>query len=229
MRYTVWSCGELIGTTELEFRGLGFDRCLSGDFYPTGRGAELMPQLASDSHCMRAFFHRDFRDALGHSLLDPEYVGSDWFANVAEHLQQTARYALELRNDSDVVIRTTEIGIQDKQPDWPAPLTDAQLEAHMNRAAMSETLQEDAWKPLDHRTVDECIEHDRRVLDEMFARDEEQMEGLEYDSTPIDIIAPVGWDYEETRGDNELGSGWNSTLRDIPIFSRYQVHVLLAE
>lgn len=59
MQYTVWSRGELIGTTMLDFRTLGFDLARSGHFYPTARGNELIEEVASDTHCMRAYMHRN--------------------------------------------------------------------------------------------------------------------------------------------------------------------------
>lgn len=46
---------------------------------------------------------------------------------------------------------------------------------------------------------------------------------------PCDITVPVGWGYEDQRGDYELGSGWNETIRDIPVFPRYQIHVVLSQ
>ena len=174
MQYKVWSRGELIGETDLGFRGLGFDGCRSGHFLPNARGEKLMDELASDSHCMRAYMHRNYRDADGNDLLDPEYVNCDWFADVAEHLRNSALLRQE---------------------------------------------------PGDAHVVSEV---DRKLLAEMLADDEEQMEGGEYFSTPCDITMPVDWGYDDHQGDNELGSGWNTALRDVPDFPRYQIHVILA-
>ena len=235
MQYTVWSRGELIGSTELGFRGVGFDRCRSGHFLPNARGDELMEDLASDSHCMRAYMHRNYRDADGNDLLDPEYVGCDWFADVAEHLHQSAEYALELRDAQNVVLPTSEIGIQDKHPDWPPPLSEEQLVEY--RAA--EVLRQEEYLQAQRAREEALVRdqpvahvvsaHDQKLLEQLLIDDEEQMEGGDYFSTPCDITMPVGWGYDDHQGDNELGSGWNTTLRDLPEFPRYQVHVILAD
>lgn len=230
MRYTIWSHGEIFGSTELNFRSVGWDRCRSGDFYLTGRAAEIISELASPSTCMRAYFHRDYRDADGNDLLDPNYVVSDLFADVAEHMQRTARFELELRDDAGNVIATTDIGIQDKEPNWPPPLTDAQLAEYMAKHPVDER-DGDLFESSGRMTksdLREAIDHDRKVLEEMRAKDELFMEGAEYFETPLDVTTPVGWEYEEQQGNNELGSGWNDTLREIRVFPRYQVHVLLA-
>ncbi len=235
MQYKVWSRGELIGETDLGFRGLGFDGCRSGHFLPNARGEKLMDELASDSHCMRAYMHRNYRDADGNDLLDPEYVNCDWFADVAEHLHQTATYELELRDENNALVRVSEIGIQDKHPDWPPPLTGAELAEYKTAEALrvkesdvTEQLRNSALlrqEPGDAHVVSEV---DRKLLAEMLADDEEQMEGGEYFSTPCDITMPVDWGYDDHQGDNELGSGWNTALRDVPDFPRYQIHVILA-
>lgn len=240
MQYTVWSRGELIGETDLGFRGLGFDQGRSGDFHPNNRGRELLPVLKCDSHCMRAYMHRNFRDADGNGILDPEYVGSDWFADIAEHLHRTAEYALELRDANNAIIATSEIGIQDKHPEWKFP----------DRTDDSPRLPDPAsdlanWDhPLLHKQRPELLPHEARqlreqfdqqmaeenaqeLIDELIANDSLLIEGMEYDSIPCDITTPVGWGYEETLGDNELGSGWCSKLRDVPDFPRYQIHVIL--
>ena len=235
MQYTVWSRGEHIGSTELGFRGLGYDRCRSGHFLPNARGEELMQELASDSHCMRAFMHRNYRDADENDLLDPAYVNCDWFADVAEHLHQTATYELELRDENSVVVLASEIGIQDKHPDWPPPLTEAELTAY--RAAeqgrseqweLNARLRDGDFMSQKRGDAPVVSETDRKLLAELIANDEEQMEGCEYFDTPCDITMPVDWGYDDHQGDNELGSGWNTTLRDVPNFPRYQVHVILA-
>ncbi|MEP6833737.1 MAG: hypothetical protein ABJB74_10090 [Gemmatimonas sp.] len=229
MLYTVWSRGEPIGTTELGFRGVGFERARSGHFHPNARGEELMEELASDSHCMRAYMHRNYRDAEGNDLIDPEYVGCDWFADVAEHLHQTAHFDLELRDENNVHLSVAEVGIQDKHPDWPVPLTPEQLAAYrVTEQAENERRKErEALVSVNAAGSHPISEADQKMLDEMLADDEEHMEGCEYFDTPCDITTPVGWGYEETQGDNELGSGWNTTLRDLPDFPRYQVHVIL--
>ena len=235
MQYTVWSRGELIGTTELGFRSVGFDLCRSGHFLPNARGEKVMHELASDSHCMRAYFHRNYRDADGKDLLDPEYVNCDWFADVAEHLHESAHFALELRDEHNVVVPTSEIGIQDKHPDWPPPLSEEKLAEYkaaeaVRQAEYLEKLR--ASQEAFARTQPEphpVSEHDRKMLEQMLMNDEEQMEGGDYTAWPCDITMPVGWGYDDHQGDNELGSGWNTTLRDLPDFPRYQVHVMLAE
>lgn len=245
MQYTVWSRGELIGETDLGFRGLGFDRSRSGDFHPNKRGRELLPILKCDSHCMRAYMHRNFRDADGNGILDPEYVGSDWFADIAEHLHQTAEYALELRDAENAIIATAEIGIQDKQPTWNFP--DREDEAPLVLDPASELAKWD--NPIMKRVLPELLPHEAlqlrenfdramaeeaeeevidNLLNELIVDDDLHMEGMQYDSIPLDITVPVGWGYEGGKGDNELGSGWNSTLRDLPDYPRYQIHVILA-
>ena len=233
MQYTVWSRGELIGETELGFRGLGFDQCRSGHFHPNTRGDELMDELASDSHCMRAYMHRTYRDASGNDLLDPEYRNCDWFADVAEHLHEVAEYNLELRDEQNVIVRTSEIGIQDKHPDWPPPLSEEKLVEYRaaEAARQEEYLQKQRAREealVRDRSVAVVSEHDRKMLEQLLLDDEEQMEGGDYFSTPCDVTMPVDWGYDDHQGDNELGSGWNTTLRDVPNFPRYQIHVMLA-
>lgn len=234
MQYTVWSRGELIGTTGLGFRSLGFDQSRSGHFHPNARGEELMHELASDSHCMRAYMHRNYRDAAGNDLLDPEYVNCDWFADVAEHLHQTAEFALELRDAQNVVLSTSAIGIQDKHPDWPPPLSEEKLVEYRAAEALrqeeylqQQRVRQEAWVQ-DQPAAHAVSEHDQKLLEQLLIDDDEQMEGGDYSSTPCDITMPVGWEYDDHQGDNELGSGWNTTLRDVPDFPRYQVHVILA-
>ncbi|MEO7360128.1 MAG: hypothetical protein ABI120_07355 [Gemmatimonadaceae bacterium] len=234
MVYTVWSKGELVGETELGFRGLGFEQCRSGHFLPTARGLELIDALASESHCMRAYMHRDFRDANGMGLLDEEYEESDEFADVAEYLHHLTPFALELRDEHNTVIAVSEIGIQDKHP-WCSTkregdtsfATDQEFEREMERA-VEVNRQQDTNFQLPETFPKQATVFDQRTIDALIAHDAEQMDGMDYDSTSCDVTTPVGWGYEEAQGDNELGSGWNTTLRDVPIFPRYQVHVILA-
>jgi hypothetical protein len=253
MTYTVWSRGELIGESDLDFRGLGFDRCRSGHFIPNARGLALMDDLASDSHCMRAYMHRDYRDADGNGLISAEYMGSDWFGDVAEHLHETAEFALVLRDANNHVVPTEVIGIQDKEPDWPPPLTDDDRSAILSRVSSPSVVMPSPLEQPDQSLLHELNERHKEPLspfDAQLLRDkfdahmaqefeEEQddiafnesicMPGHETSYTPLDITRPVGWGYDETQGDNELGSGWNETLRDLPNFPRYQLHVMLAE
>jgi len=236
MQYTVWSRGELIGSTDLGFRGVGFDRCRSGHFLPNARGDELMEELASDSHCMRAYMHRDYRDADGNDLLDREYVNCDWFADVAGHLHQTAQFELVLRDENNVALSVAEIGIQDKHPDWPPPLREVELAAgklaeHVRTEEREQNQRLRASNVTQHEqySAPAVSDVDRKLLEQLLADDEDQMEGCEYFDTPCDITMPVDWGYDDHQGDNELGSGWNSTLRDVPNFARYQVHVMLAD
>ena len=234
MQYTVWSRGEQIGSTELGFRGLGYDRCRSGHFLPNALGEELMQELASDSHCMRAFMHRNYRDADENDLLDPAYVNCDWFADVAEHLHQTANFELELRDENSVVVLASEIGIQDKHPDWPPPLSEEKLVEYRaaEAARQAEYLQKQRAREealvRDQPGARVVSAYDQKMLEQLLVDDEEQMEGCEYFDTPCDVTMPVDWGYDDHQGDNELGSGWNTTLRDVPNFPRYQVHVILA-
>lgn len=259
MMYTVWSRGEHIGESELGFRSLGFDQCRSGHFLPNARGRELMDELASDSHCMRAFMHRDYRDDEGNGLLAPEYVGSDWFGDVAAHLHETAEYALELRDANNALLPTTAIGIQDKEPSWPSEFADDGEAPLPDQASPPNTplLPENSLLPdtvvqLDHPLIRELNEHHkeplppyeaqllREKLEAQLAQEAQEelddiafnesicMPGHETQYIPLDITRPVGWEYAESQGDDELGSGWNATLRDIPNFPRYQLHVILA-
>lgn len=220
MQYTVWSRGELIGTTELEFRGVGFDRARSGNFHPNVRGQELMWDLATDYTCMRAYMHRNYRDENGASLVDPEYLNSDWFGDVAEHLHLTAHFELELKDELGHVIPVLEIGIQDKLEGALPPSEEALARLRNDEATIlaDEAKRAEGAKKIDP-TLLAIMEEDQKFMDSMIDRTE---------SHALDLTVPVGWDYEENRGDNELGSGWAPPIREFPDYPRYQVHLVLA-
>lgn len=223
MQYTVWSRGELIGTTTLDFFGLGFDAQRSGDFFPNEHGDTLMRELASDSHCMRAYFYRNYRDAEGKSVVDPEYMNSDWFGDVAEHLHACSHFMLEVRDESGTSLPLAEIGIQDKIGYFapPDPEVMARIaEEDRERERMADLFGEDP-------AIEAAVQHDIKIWEEMRAKAELRMEGLEYDEVPCDITVPVGWGYEGGKGDNEMGSGWCAALRDLPDYPRFQIHLLL--
>lgn len=233
MQYSVWSHGELIGHTDMGFRTLGFERALSGDFHPTSRGTELLETLASDSHCMRAYMHRNYRDASGNGIIALEYVNSDWFGDVAEHLHQCAHFALELRDENDAVVPVAEIGIQDKEPHWPKPLTQEELlalevkDAEAEIARRKEHRVDAEWQI--SKDIEGEIAYDMDAIKELYPDQNDKQFGVDGEYFPCDITVPVGWDYDEYRGNYELGSGWNETLRQVPDFPRYQIHVVLAD
>lgn len=252
--YTVWSRGNMIGECDLGFRSLGFDQCRSGNFLPNARGHELMDELASGSPCMRAFMHRDYRDGDGNCLVAPEFIGSDRFGDLAEHLHHTAGYALELRDANTHVVPTTVIGIQDKEPGLSSVFADHGKDPMPDGAPLplDQLLLANTVLPLDHpliRELDERHEellapHEAQLLREqleaqMAQEAQEEMDDITFHEsicmpgdethyTPLDTAKLFGWDHAEPQGDHELSSGWNASLRDIPSFPRYQLHVILA-
>jgi hypothetical protein len=110
--YTVWSQGRLIGETDLGFVRI-IDQFRSGWFHPNADGERAMPVIAAPLPAMRAFLHRDQKDATGRSLVQPALYGSTLFADLAEALQHLQSLDLELRREDGTVVPTTDIGIQD--------------------------------------------------------------------------------------------------------------------
>jgi hypothetical protein len=110
--YTVWSRGRLIGDTDLGFIRL-IDVQRSGSFHPNPEGERLMQTVASPLPAMRAYLHRDARDASGGGFVLPELQGSALFADLAESFQRFQALELELRREDGSVVPTDAIGFQD--------------------------------------------------------------------------------------------------------------------
>jgi hypothetical protein len=129
MRYTVSSRGVAIGVTDLGFRRIGGPN-RSGYFHPTEDGERLMPLIASVLPAMRAYLHRNVRSADGTRLVQPRFIGSRLFADLAETLQHTSALELTLHREDGSLVPTEGIGIQDTEQlrplaDWEEPGRDA--------------------------------------------------------------------------------------------------------
>lgn len=249
MLYTVWTRGELIGTTELDFEGLGFDRSRSGHFHPNARGDELMHELASRSSCMRAYMHRNYRDAEGNGFVDPAYINSSRFADISEHLHRSAGFELELRDEQNLKIALDEIGIQDREPEV-LPLTakdllprdDAELSAEEEelqniRAQIESVLRtgpaecsisEENLRAFEQMDIDGEAQMTADEADLLFGK-YDLIDGGESFNDPYDWDRSEVWECADWQAENALGAGWNGELYELPEFPRYQIHVILAE
>ena len=135
MIYTVSSHGRPIGITDLGFARIG-GPSRSGWFHPNEEGRELMPAVASSLPAMRAYLHRDYRDEHGASVLEPSFVGSTLFADIAQAFQQLRSFELTLHREDGSLVSTELVGIQvidheshfehmnaalDEEEPWEAP------------------------------------------------------------------------------------------------------------
>lgn len=112
MRYAVWSHNRLIGETELAFPPI-IPQARSGWFHPNADGERLMPVIAAVLPAMRAFLHRNARDAFGERVVQPSLKNTTLFADLAESFQHVESLDLEIRGDDGVVVPTCHVGIQD--------------------------------------------------------------------------------------------------------------------
>ena len=112
MIYTVWSKGTLIGETDLGFYVI-MPQSRSGWFRPNAAGEPLMPPFASVLPAIRAYLHRDFVDAEGNGVVQPELIGSTLFADIADSFRHIQSLELEIRRSDGTVVRTEDIGIAD--------------------------------------------------------------------------------------------------------------------
>ena len=146
MSYTVSSRGRPIGTTDLGF--FRIDACgRSGWFHPNALGEQLMPTIASVLPGMRAFISRESRDGEGRSLVQPEFLTSTLFADLAEAFQRVEALELTLRRPDGTTIPTTEIGIQDTERElagWN------ELHAKLAREAAEEEWEEELERDVAH-------------------------------------------------------------------------------
>jgi hypothetical protein len=110
--YTVSSHGRPIGITDLAFvRVGGANR--SGWLHPNNEGRQLLPKIASPLPAMRAFLHRDHRDARGASVVQPSLIGSTLFADIAEAFQHFRALELTVHREDGSLVPTELVGIQD--------------------------------------------------------------------------------------------------------------------
>lgn len=114
MQFTVVRRGQAIGVTDLGFQSLG-GRSRSGDFHPNEQGEAVMPDVACTLPSIRAFLHRDVCTDDGKSIVQPEFIGSRLFADIAEALQHTGRHELTLHDESGAIVPTDLIAIQDTE------------------------------------------------------------------------------------------------------------------
>ena len=162
MSYTVWSRGRLIGHTDLEFIRL-IDVQRSGSFHPNDEGEGVMSAVASPLPAMRAYLHRDARDAAGNGFVQPELQGSALFADLAETFHHFQALELELRRADGSVVPTADIGFQDAH--HYRAVVEAELEA------AEECAGDDAWQddPSESSEADRQLEmdvlHDMEVLE----------------------------------------------------------------
>lgn len=114
MEFTLTSRGVPIGTTDLAFMHFGGPG-RSGWLHPNAAGEKVLPGIASPLPAMRAFFMRDIRCSTGESMVLPEYLHSQLFADLAEQVQHTTALDLALVREDGSVLPTTSIGIQDSE------------------------------------------------------------------------------------------------------------------
>jgi hypothetical protein len=112
VRYTVASRGRPIGHTELAFTPIG-GPSRSGWLHPNEEGERVLPSVASPLPAMRAFLHRDVRDADGRPIVRQELLKSTLFADLAEALHRVEALELTLHDERGALIPTSLIGIQD--------------------------------------------------------------------------------------------------------------------
>lgn len=199
MPYTVWSRGRLIGETDLEFPPV-IDVQRSGHFHPTVEGERVMELIASPLPAMRAYLHRNARDAKDRGFVLDELQRSALFADLAEVFQHTQALELELRRDDGSVVPTDDIGFQDTH--CLQALGEAMLEG-ADQAEDAESWVAD--DPIEQSEADRQLEMDVQ-------RDLELLD-----------LPPDDW------GD-DLASPWvPDDVLDEARFPRYQIHVMLLD
>jgi hypothetical protein len=170
--YTVSSRGRPIGTTDLGF--FRIDACgRSGWFHPNALGEQLMPTIASVLPAMRAFISRDSRDSEGRSLVQPEFLTSTLFADLAEAFQRFEALELRLHRPDGATIATTQIGIQDTELElagWN------ELHARLAREAA-----EDEWE----EQLERDVAHDLELVSWVESDDADEL-----DDGPVDAWIP---------------------------------------
>ena len=196
MPYTVWSRGRLIGETDLAFRPL-IDVQRSGHFHPNAEGERVMELIASPLPAMRAYLHRDARDADGNGFVLPELQGSALFADLAESFHHFRSLELELRREDGSVVPTEDIGFQDTHPSLA--VTEAELEEYEHSV-------DDPGGP-DDDDLPEATEAEREL----------EMDVL-HDLEALD--SPSDWD-------DDVHAPWVPPELEAPQFPRYQIHVML--
>ena len=203
MSYTISSRGQPIGTTDLGFARFD-ESSRSGWFRPNALGETLMSGIAMALPAMRAFFSRDVRDADGRSILQPNFLRSSLFADLAEAFHHADSLDLTLHHADGTPIPTSMIGIQD-------------TEQLLELARWS-----DLYEASDPLSMEEADESDlAQELEEALERDSahRRLGGHEPDDDDLDALFGDWSDTDEPwRSENEA-----------PRFPRYQVHVLLAE
>ena len=112
MEFTLFSSNVAIATTDLGFVHFGGGN-RSGWLHPTPDGEPILERIASPLPAMRAYMMRDVRDEKGDGIVQPDFLASDMFADLAEQVQHTTALDLKLRRADGSVLATTQIGIQD--------------------------------------------------------------------------------------------------------------------
>lgn len=112
MEFTLFSGNVPIATTDLGFMHFGGPN-RSGWLHPKPNGEKILERIASPLPAMRAYLMRDIRSSDGKSIVRPEYLESELFADLAAQVQHTTALDLTLRREDGSLLAATQIGIQD--------------------------------------------------------------------------------------------------------------------
>jgi hypothetical protein len=198
VQYTVSSHGRPIGVTDLGFAPRG-GRSRSGWFMPNTDGDALLPRLATGLPAMRIYLHRDVLGEDGQSIVQPDFVRSTLFADLAEHFQHAAAFGLALHREDGSLVPTELVGIQD----FECPLT----ESDWGEASPDESDDGPEWDPNDRLWGD----------DDDLACPICRGLGIE--------LGAMRDDDEDATGSVPT---WMPEL-EFPMFPRYQIHVALVD
>lgn len=172
MRYTVASRGRPIGHTELAFTPIG-GPSRSGWLHPNEEGERVLPVVASRLPAMRAFLHRDVRDADGRPMVRQELLTSTLFADLAEALHRVEALELTLHDERGALIPTSVIGIEDTKQlielseESDAPFDDS--EASANAPLMDEVDLDSDLPWLDEVELEDAVARDLADAEDRWA------------------------------------------------------------